>query len=229
MTYGVRRAGDAGTVVGTGYDDSESLLGATGYRVFTIDGREVGVLEVDRHPQGAHFQVRQKIGLLRSRRIPLPAGEVRVVNSDDEMVVLHIGSQAFDRLAHGHVGGASAFEPSIDDEQPPDGASRNLEAGPSEAMEDRAPNRSSPAAGETPAGKADQWVAADPEAVRSQYLLFIGTAAGYVLLEHDAKPGPVGTIVDVPDFAEGPFIVTKLAASPLPRDERRCAYLQQVR
>jgi hypothetical protein len=199
-----------------GYDDSESLLGAGGYRVFTIDGREVGVIEVDRHPQGAQFQIRQK-GLFRSRRIPLPAGEVRVVNSEDEMVVLHIGSQAFDRLAQGDVSGASAFEPSSDDERPPDGASQNLETGPSEAVEDRAPDRSPPAAEEA------------PEAVRSQYLLFIGTAAGYVLLEHDAKPGPVGAIVDVPDFAEGPFIVTKLGASPLPRDERRCAYLQQVR
>jgi hypothetical protein len=48
---------------------------------------------------------------------------------------------------------------------------------------------------------------------------------GYELLERQGEAAPVGTEIDL-----GPhrYVVTKVAASPLPEDRRRCAYLQGI-
>ena len=53
-------------------------------------------------------------------------------------------------------------------------------------------------------------------------------------LSHVGKRGAVGRERPVPagqtvEEQNGRFLVTKLAASPLPGDGRRCAYLQPVR
>jgi hypothetical protein len=55
------------------------------------------------------------------------------------------------------------------------------------------------------------------------YLLFVPKPSGYDLREHEGDPPPVGQEVEEDGV---PMTVTKVAASPLPGDRRRCAYLQ---
>lgn len=53
------------------------------------------------------------------------------------------------------------------------------------------------------------------------YLLFVWTPAGYELREQDGEPPKVGDHVEVDDKR---LAITKLGASPLPGDDRVCAY-----
>ena len=57
------------------------------------------------------------------------------------------------------------------------------------------------------------------------YLLFVSKPTGYELRERDGDPPSIGDVVEEED---GRMRVSKLAASPLPGDSRRCAYLQPV-
>jgi hypothetical protein len=58
-----------------------------------------------------------------------------------------------------------------------------------------------------------------------QHLLFVWKASGYELSEREGDPPARGSEVEA---GERRFVVTKIAPSPLPGDERRCAYLQPV-
>ena len=58
-----------------------------------------------------------------------------------------------------------------------------------------------------------------------KYLLFIWTPGGYDLREADGEPPAVGTEVESDNQK---LRVTKVAPSPLPNDDRICAYLQAV-
>ena len=55
-----------------------------------------------------------------------------------------------------------------------------------------------------------------------QHLLFVWNTSGYQLVEQEGAPPAVGDEVEI---GEELFRVAKLAPSPLPRDERQCAYL----
>jgi len=57
------------------------------------------------------------------------------------------------------------------------------------------------------------------------YLLFISKPTGYELREREGDPPAVGEEVDDDELR---LQVTKIAASPLPGDSRRCAYSQPV-
>jgi hypothetical protein len=57
------------------------------------------------------------------------------------------------------------------------------------------------------------------------YLLFVWRPSGYELRERDGDPPGVGEEVEAEATR---MTVTKVAASPLPGDTRRCAYLQPV-
>ncbi len=57
------------------------------------------------------------------------------------------------------------------------------------------------------------------------YVLFVWTPAGYELHERAGEPPPVGTEVEEDGTR---YTVSKVAPSPLPGDNRRCAYLQPV-
>ncbi|HEX2433199.1 MAG TPA: hypothetical protein VHI55_04530 [Gaiellaceae bacterium] len=57
------------------------------------------------------------------------------------------------------------------------------------------------------------------------YLLFVSKPTGYELRERDGELPQVGAVVDE---EEGRMIVTRVGPSPLPGDDRRCAYLQDV-
>jgi hypothetical protein len=55
----------------------------------------------------------------------------------------------------------------------------------------------------------------------SGYVLFVWSPMGYTLREEQGEPPPVGS-----EFEDNGrlLVVTKLGASPLPRDGRPCAY-----
>jgi hypothetical protein len=55
------------------------------------------------------------------------------------------------------------------------------------------------------------------------YLLFVWKPTGYELRERDGELPSVGSVLDE---EEGRMIVTRVGPSPLPGDDRRCAYLQ---
>jgi hypothetical protein len=57
------------------------------------------------------------------------------------------------------------------------------------------------------------------------YLLFISKPSGYELRERDGEPPSVGDEVEEGDSR---LHVSKVAPSPLPGDERPCAYLVPV-
>jgi hypothetical protein len=59
--------------------------------------------------------------------------------------------------------------------------------------------------------------------VPERYLLFVWKPTGYELRERDGEPPKVGDEVEEDGVQ---MTVTKVAASPLPGDARRCAYLQ---
>ena len=56
-----------------------------------------------------------------------------------------------------------------------------------------------------------------------KHLLFVWKPTGYELRERDGDLPSVGSVLDV---EEGRMLVTRVGPSPLPGDDRRCAYLQ---
>ncbi len=56
------------------------------------------------------------------------------------------------------------------------------------------------------------------------YLLFVWKPTGYELAEREGEAPSAGDEVEI----DGSFVVIKVAASPLPGDDRPCAYLQEV-
>ena len=57
------------------------------------------------------------------------------------------------------------------------------------------------------------------------YLLFVSKPSGYELREQEGDPPAVGSEVEADDKR---MRVSKIAPSPLPNDDRICAYLQSV-
>jgi hypothetical protein len=60
-----------------------------------------------------------------------------------------------------------------------------------------------------------------------KYLLFVSKPSGYELLERDGDPPEPGSEIEVGDDGLR-FTVAKVGPSPLPQDDRLCAYLQRV-
>jgi hypothetical protein len=58
-----------------------------------------------------------------------------------------------------------------------------------------------------------------------RHLLFVSRPTGYELAERDGEPPAPGQEIELD--GEGSFVVVKVAPSPLPQDDRPCAYLQQ--
>ena len=56
-----------------------------------------------------------------------------------------------------------------------------------------------------------------------KHLLFVWTPGGYQLVEREGEPPALGSEVELDGRTER---VSKLATSPLPGDDRPCAYLQ---
>jgi hypothetical protein len=60
--------------------------------------------------------------------------------------------------------------------------------------------------------------------VAGKHLLFITRPTGYELVEREGEPPTPGEQIDL--NGEGVFVVSKVAPSPLPDDDRLCVYLQ---
>ena len=58
-----------------------------------------------------------------------------------------------------------------------------------------------------------------------KHILFVSRPTGYELVEREGDPPATGTLVDL-DENGARFEVVKIAPSPLPQDDRPCAYLQ---
>jgi hypothetical protein len=58
-----------------------------------------------------------------------------------------------------------------------------------------------------------------------KHLLFVWKPTGYELREQDGELPAVGSVVEL---EEGRMQVNRIAPSPLPGDERRCAFLQPL-
>ena len=59
-----------------------------------------------------------------------------------------------------------------------------------------------------------------------KHLLFVSMPTGYELRERDGELPALGAVVEEEDL--GRMVVTRIGPSPLPGDDRRCAYLQAV-
>ena len=60
------------------------------------------------------------------------------------------------------------------------------------------------------------------------YLLFVWKPTGYELVERAGEPPTPGAEVRLDENEAARFVVSKIAPSPLPGDQRRCAYLQPI-
>ena len=60
-----------------------------------------------------------------------------------------------------------------------------------------------------------------------KFLFFVSRAQGYELVEREGDPPAPGAKVDLEENGAG-FEVVKVGPSPLPQDDRPCAYLQQT-
>jgi hypothetical protein len=58
------------------------------------------------------------------------------------------------------------------------------------------------------------------------YLLFVWKPTGYELREREGELPAVGAVVE--EEEDGRMLVTRVGPSPLPADERRCAYVQAI-
>jgi hypothetical protein len=60
-----------------------------------------------------------------------------------------------------------------------------------------------------------------------KHILFVSRATGYELVEREGDPPAPGAAVDLEENGAR-FEVIKVGPSPLPQDDRPCAYLQQA-
>jgi hypothetical protein len=60
------------------------------------------------------------------------------------------------------------------------------------------------------------------------YLLFVPTPGGYLLLQRTGEAPAPGQQLEIPEAPNARLYVTKIARSPLPLDKRICAYLQAL-
>jgi hypothetical protein len=61
-----------------------------------------------------------------------------------------------------------------------------------------------------------------------RYLLFIWKPTGYELVEREGDLPTPGAQLELGEDGAARFFVSKIGPSPLPGDDRPCAYLQEV-
>jgi hypothetical protein len=67
-----------------------------------------------------------------------------------------------------------------------------------------------------------------PAPAPSSHLVFVQLGDGYELVESDGPPPPLHALLELPQFSEAEFVVTRLGHSPLPADARSCIFVQRV-
>jgi hypothetical protein len=163
-----------------------------------VSERHIVVLNVDRR--------------MLSSTLAAPETAARTPPSAEEAA--DVSDQLQERVARYASAGKNAADHANSD--PADATSKQPteSAGPALVLKDPA---SQPA---PEPGQRDQRTAA-------RHLLFVSTSHGYVLLEQEGPPPPLGQGIEVPE-QPGSFRVAKLASSPLPNDQRICVYLEQT-
>jgi hypothetical protein len=79
------------------------------------------------------------------------------------------------------------------------------------------------------AERADPAARAPVDQPHNGYLLFVPTNTGYKLFERPGRAPPASVEFDGEEFGlHGRFRVSKIVASPLPSDDRDCAYLERA-
>ena len=206
------------------------LRNAAGYGVYGTDGRRLGTvieLVTEGEDRDAFVAIRvDRIFLWRRRMVPLAT--VAAVNPKERAVLLLLDEAGVERvherraeeMRQGWV--ADRIAPYADApiaDVPTAGAT--VYESP-ELTETRA--RGSPTSEDSLPLPA---VERNPEDARQQHVLFVPSAAGYVLLERSGPPPQHAETVQLNEPV-GRFVVVKLAQSPLPDDSRRCAYLDRL-
>jgi hypothetical protein len=204
------------------------LEDAAGYVVYGSDGRRLGkVIELVTGGEERADSLairRERIFLWRRRTVPVVA--VAGIDPQERTVTLLLDSTSIERAHELHNEGirqgsvaeriAHYFDP------PP-------------IPEAEAPALDVDAAGDghtpIPVLSEDDLASATAEpvgeAAPSQHVLFAPTAAGYLLIERDGLPPPRAGTLELSD-PPGRFEVVKLAQSPLPNDQRPCAFLDRI-
>ena len=67
-----------------------------------------------------------------------------------------------------------------------------------------------------------------PAPVPASHLVFVQLGGGYELVESDGPAPQLNTLLELPQFSEEEFVVTRLGHSPLPADPRACIFVQRV-
>jgi hypothetical protein len=218
----------------------ERLTRARGYAVLGRDGRRVGAFIKLAGPGGERIAIRHD-GVFLWRRRLLPITTVANVFPKERAVLLNIDRRT---LGSTTAAGDAVVGPPL----PADEG-----AGPSREWQERIERYISPGESEPDQADAERADAASPSAetaglerplsdaapqptterVTSDersaagHLLFLSTSRGYVLVELEGSPPPLGQKIQV-QGEPGSFLVAKLGPSPLPNDPRTCAYLEQT-
>jgi len=213
------------------------LAAAQGYAVLDREGTRIGAfVEL---AGGDRIAIRHD-GVFVWRRRLLPITTVENVVPDQRAVVLTVDERALAATetppnpAPGTSGIAEAYPHSSGDWQdrikryvaPVDGQADQADLGRGGAE-----HESSPHAEDTRRPVVREADQPTPEPGRGdqrtdeRHLLFISTSGGYVLVEREGPPPPLGRGIEMPEQAVS-FLVTKLGPSPLPNDPRTCAYLE---
>jgi hypothetical protein len=216
------------------------LAGAQGYAVLDREGARIGAfVEL---AGGDRIAIRQD-GVFVWRRRLLPITAVANVVPDRRAVVLTVDGRALAGRetprtpTPGTSGIAGEDPPSSGDWR--DRLERYVvpvkdqaaQADLSRGGAEHEPSPNADEAGCSVAREADQ---PTPESGRrdhrtaERHLLFISTSGGYVLVEREGPPPPLGRGIEMPEQAVS-FLVTKLGPSPLPNDPRICAYLEPTK
>lgn len=211
------------------------LARAQGYEVVARDGTRIGsFIGVTEQAEGREprIAVRHDGVFLRRRRV-LPLAVVARLLPEWRLVVLNVDKRAFDQVA---ASSGSRETSTVSEEHPPETAEWSRLIGhyvppaPSEGEQSDAHDHDT--VGGSPTEGADETlpVASEDERGPEQaehHLRFVSTAHGYMLVEWEGRPPPLGTEVEASEF--GTFVVAKLGPSPLPNDARVCAYLERVK
>jgi hypothetical protein len=179
------------------------LASAQGYAVIDRDGKRIGLfVEIVDEGQVA---IRHDGTFVWHRRL-LPIGTVAKVVPERRLVVLSVDRKALVRSGRTWAAAKEGeLEPELTSVR-----DLNERLTPYIPIEE---DRQSPESGPTQRRNVDQ------------HLLFIATSSGYVLLEGEGAPPPLGAGIEVRDQADR-FSVMKVGPSPLPNDARSCAYLE---
>ena len=206
---------------------------AAGYVVYGSDGRRLGtVIElVTAGEERADFVAIRCDGIFLWRRRVVPVAAVAGIDPKKRTVTLLLDGAD---IKQGHELWAQELREGWVANQIARYASAPIaEAEAPTADVDAASESPPPNGGRARASEAsaDGLPLVDTEPVEGEasglHVLFVPTVAGYVLIERDDVPPRCGATLELSD-PPGSFVVVKLAQSPLPNDQRRCAYLDRL-